>query len=63
MSARLLGGIAALLVAASASGFAQRGQSPPSQTPQQAAALDLTGYWVSIITEDWRVRMVTPPKG
>ena len=25
--------------------------------------LDLTGQWVSVITEDWRWRMVTPPKG
>ena len=28
-----------------------------------AAALDLTGYWVSVITEDWKYRMVTPKKG
>jgi hypothetical protein len=25
--------------------------------------LDLTGNWVSIVNEDWRWRMVTPPKG
>lgn len=25
--------------------------------------IDLTGYWVSVVTEDWRWRMVTPPKG
>jgi hypothetical protein len=25
--------------------------------------VDLTGYWVSIVTEDWRWRMVTPAKG
>jgi hypothetical protein len=25
--------------------------------------MDLTGYWVSVITEDWRWRMVTPLKG
>ena len=25
--------------------------------------MDLTGYWVSIVTEDWRFRMVTPAKG
>jgi hypothetical protein len=28
-----------------------------------AAPIDLTGYWVSVVTEDWRYRMVTPPKG
>ena len=25
--------------------------------------MDLTGYWVSVITEDWKLRMVTPAKG
>src|SRR5262245_6697440 len=30
---------------------------------QQGAAFDLTGYWVSVITEDWKFRMVTPKKG
>ncbi len=25
--------------------------------------MDLTGYWVSFVTEDWRYRMQTPPKG
>ena len=30
---------------------------------QAAAPVDLTGYWVSLITEDWRFRMVTPHKG
>lgn len=24
---------------------------------------DITGYWVSVVTEDWRWRMMTPPKG
>jgi hypothetical protein len=23
----------------------------------------VTGYWVSLVTEDWRYRMTTPPKG
>jgi hypothetical protein len=40
-------------------------QQPPAapRTPQQDAPIDLTGYWVSIVNEDWRWRMVTPPKG
>jgi len=25
--------------------------------------IDLTGYWVSIVSEDWRFRMITPPRG
>jgi hypothetical protein len=35
----------------------------PPPTPQAAAPIDLTGYWVSVVTEDWRWRMITPPKG
>jgi hypothetical protein len=27
------------------------------------APIDLTGLWVSVVTEDWRWRMRTPPKG
>jgi hypothetical protein len=39
--------------------------TPPAPPPaaQEAAPIDLTGYWVSIVTEDWRWRMVTPSKG
>ena len=33
------------------------------ETAQEAAPIDLTGSWVSVITEDWRVRMITPPRG
>ena len=42
-----------------------RGQAAtePPPTPRASAPIDLTGYWVSVITEDWRWRMVTPPKG
>ena len=38
-------------------------QAQPAQTPKAAAPIDLTGYWVSIVSEDWRYRMVTPTKG
>jgi hypothetical protein len=40
-----------------------QGRGAPPASPRQAALLDLTGQWVSVITEDWRWRMVTPPKG
>lgn len=42
-----------------------RGGRPPGPppTPQAAARIDITGYWVSVITEDWRYRQFTPPKG
>ena len=42
---------------------AQRGGGPPAQTAKASAPIDLTGYWVSIVTEDWRYRMVTPTRG
>ena len=32
-------------------------------TAKSSAPIDLTGYWVAFITEDWRFRMVTPRKG
>jgi hypothetical protein len=42
--------------------------APAAAAPQPGSAranaqVDLTGYWVALITEDWRYRMVTPPKG
>jgi len=40
-----------------------RGAAPAPPTPRAMAQIDLTGYWVAIITEDWRWRMVTPAKG
>src|ERR1051325_11070169 len=45
---------------------AQRGgqqAAVPPPSAKAAAPVDLTGYWVSVVTEDWRWRMVTPPKG
>ena len=47
-------------------GLAQRGPPGPAQTPrtaQEAAPVDLTGYWVSVVSEDWRWRMTTPARG
>jgi hypothetical protein len=43
---------------------AQRGapQQPPA-SPRAIAPYDFTGYWVSVVTEDWRWRMMTPAKG
>ena len=39
-----------------------RGAQPPRMA-RAAAPVDLTGYWVSVVTEDWRWRMQTPAKG
>ncbi|MES2603599.1 MAG: hypothetical protein V4603_01610 [Pseudomonadota bacterium] len=49
---------AMLMMAASLPAFAQNDASA-----QVNAAFDPTGYWVSIITEDWQFRMVTPVRG
>jgi hypothetical protein len=40
-----------------------RGGRGAALNPRTAAAFDPTGYWVSVVTEDWMYRMVTPPKG
>src|SRR5205814_2789664 len=32
-------------------------------TARATASADLTGYWVSAVTEDWRYRMITPARG
>lgn len=42
----------------------QRGRAPgPPPTGQAGAPFEMTGYWVSVIAQDWRLRMVVPPKG
>jgi hypothetical protein len=42
--------------------FAQN-PNPAPLTGRSAAPFDMTGYWVSLVTDDWRYRMLTPPKG
>jgi hypothetical protein len=43
---------------------AQRGAPPqPPKTPREAATIDVTGNWVSVVTEEWRWRMLIPRKG
>src|SRR4029453_16187500 len=61
----VVGGAVVLLLAAPVSLRAQRGGrgTAPPPTPQASSAVDLTGYWVSVIVEDWKWRMVTPKKG
>jgi hypothetical protein len=38
-------------------------QNAFAQSARARALIDITGQWVSVINEDWRWRMVTPPKG
>ncbi len=54
-SGRLAAGIGAAVLASAA--FAQ------NESAQEAARIDLTGYWVSVVSEDWRHRMATPRRG
>jgi hypothetical protein len=51
------------LAAGSAAAQPPQGRGGPPPTAKAAAPVDLTGYWVSVISEDWRWRMVTPLKG
>ena len=40
-----------------------RGAPAPPATGRAGAPVDLVGTWVSVVTEDWEWRMVTPRKG
>ena len=69
MRSRLLASI--LLAAASMlgqgvpppSGIGPPGRPQPPKSGEAAAPVDFTGYWVSVVSEDWRWRMVTPIRG
>src|SRR3974390_1396808 len=43
-------------------GGAAQGDQPPAAA-RTSAPYDVTGYWVSEITNNWRTRMVPPPLG
>jgi hypothetical protein len=55
--------LAAAASAASLCAQPAAGRGGPPSSPRAGAPIDLTGYWVSIVSEDWRFRMFTPPKG
>jgi len=57
--------VATLMLLAFVPGYAQRGGrgGAAPNNARQGAPIDLTGYWVSVISEDWEFRMVTPDKG
>ncbi|MEQ1947023.1 MAG: hypothetical protein ABL995_07530 [Bryobacteraceae bacterium] len=55
------GAIAVLLLLLPTALCAQAPKAP--QTGKPGALIDLTGYWVAVVTQDWKQRMVTPAKG
>jgi hypothetical protein len=64
---RFIAGVVALVATMS---VLQGRQGPPAgqrgattQTARAAAPIDLTGYWVAVVSEDWRHRIATPRKG
>ena len=61
----MTGAAVAMAVLALGGAAACAARQPRSRRPRArtAAPIDLTGTWVSIVTQDWRWRMVPPPKG
>jgi hypothetical protein len=62
----LAGCIAFAAAALAGTGEAQARRAAEAAAPvtaRAAAPMDLTGHWVSLITDDWVYRMVTPAKG
>jgi len=70
MTRRLAWCVLALGVIVSASvglhgqrGAGRGGPATPPPSPRATAQVDLTGVWVSVVSEDWRWRMMTPARG
>jgi len=61
VAAIILSGVLLAPVSAQRGGRGAAGGAAVSS--KAAAPVDLAGYWVSVVTEDWRFRMVTPKKG
>jgi hypothetical protein len=57
------GAIAFAMCGVVGTAVAQPGAPQPPRSAKASAQADLTGTWVAQITEDWRWRMITPPKG
>ena len=62
----VVGAIAAVAftsLVSSAAAQPPQGRGGPPPTGRAGAPVDLTGTWVSVVTEDWEARMVPPVKG
>ena len=55
--------LAALAVTLGLAPAGAQQNAPRASSARAGALIDITGQWVSVVTEDWRWRMVTPPKG
>jgi hypothetical protein len=62
-SFRKTSGSAMLLAAVLGSGIAAAQRAPAAPGARENAPIDLTGYWVAVVSEDWRHRMATPRRG
>jgi len=61
----ILAGVLGFSAIAFAQGQRAVQQGPAAEVPRTlraAAPIDLTGTWVSVVSEDWRWRMMTPPR-
>jgi hypothetical protein len=54
--------VAALALVTGVAAAQPRPPTPPA-TPRASAPIDIAGYWVAVVSEDWRHRMATPRKG
>jgi hypothetical protein len=65
MMKKFAGLLVCVLAASGSAVLAQRGRgaAPVSGPPKAAAPIDLTGTWVSVVSEDWLQRMLMPPRG
>ena len=55
--------ITTALIFAALAGTAGAQRGPAPEGAQTTAPVDLTGYWVAVVSEDWRHRMATPRNG
>jgi hypothetical protein len=63
LAAVILGALLTILWIGPSRTNGQFGPPPAPKSPQAGAPIDLIGYWVSVVTEDWRFRMIVPDKG
>jgi hypothetical protein len=63
LSSATAGMLVLVALAGSQVARAQQRGGGPAGSARDRAPIDLTGYWVSYVTENWRYRMVTPAKG